>query len=313
MPGLPRKVTVSEVGPRDGLQIEARHVPTPTKIALIERLVASGIDRIEVTAFVHPRVVPQMADAEQVVAGVRRREGVRYGGLALNPKGAERAIAAGVDDVKTGIAASDSFNELNARMSTGQGLRALDQIGSLVAGSRSRLIGGIATAFGCPYEGTVPLERVRRVFGKFVDLGAPLIYLADTTGMANPASVRRTIEDLRTRWPGQRIGLHLHNTRGLGLANALAGLELGIVDFESSIGGLGGCPFAPRAVGNICTEDFVHMVHEMGIETGIRLDALIDTARFAQDALDRTLPGMVMKAGKASDLHEKHAPKVKVD
>jgi hydroxymethylglutaryl-CoA lyase len=313
VPGLPRKVTVSEVGPRDGLQIEARHVPTPTKIALVERLVESGIDRIEVTAFVHPRVVPQMADAEQVCAGLRRRAGVRYGGLALNTRGAERAVAAEVDDVKTGIAASDTFNELNARMSTGQGLRTLDEIGGLVRGTNSRLVGGIATAFGCPYEGAVPLDRVRRVFEKFVELGAPLIYLADTTGMANPASVRRTLEDLMARWPEQRIGLHLHNTRGLGLANALAGLELGIEDFESSIGGLGGCPFAPRAVGNICTEDFVHMVHEMGIETGIRLDALIDAARFAQDALERTLPGMVMKAGKASDLHERNAPKVKVD
>jgi hydroxymethylglutaryl-CoA lyase len=313
VPGLPRKVTVSEVGPRDGLQIEPRHVPAETKIALIERLVETGIDRIEVTAFVHPKVVPQMADAEEVLAGVTRRAGVRYGGLALNPKGAERAVAAGVDDVKTGIAASDTFNELNARMTTEQGLRALDEIGALVRGTPCQLIGGIATAFGCPYEGVVPAERVRRVFAKFVELGAPLIYLADTTGMANPASVRRTVEDLRAHWPDQRIGLHLHNTRGLGLANALAGLELGIVDFESSVGGLGGCPFAPRAVGNICTEDFVHMVHEMGIETGIRLDALIDTARFAQDALARTLPGMVMKAGKASELHARNAPKVKVD
>jgi hydroxymethylglutaryl-CoA lyase len=313
VPGLPRKVTVSEVGPRDGLQIEARQVPTPTKIALVERLVDSGIDRIEVTAFVHPKVVPQMADAEQVFAGLQRQPGVRYGGLALNTRGAERAVAAKVDDVKTGIAASDSFNELNARMSTEQGLRTLDEIGRVVRGTEAQVVGGIATAFGCPYEGEVPLDRVRRVFEKFVVLGAPLIYLADTTGMANPASVRRTLEDVMAHFPGQRIGLHLHNTRGLGLANALAGLELGIVDFESSVGGLGGCPFAPRAVGNICTEDFVHMVHEMGIETGIRLDALIDTARFAQSALDRTLPGMVMKAGKASELHEKNAPKVKVD
>jgi hydroxymethylglutaryl-CoA lyase len=313
VPGLPQKITVSEVGPRDGLQIEPRQVPTATKIALIERLVASGINRIEASAFVHPKVVPQMADAEAVFAGLTRKAGVRYGGLALNPRGAERAVAAGVDDVKTGIAASDTFNELNARMSTEQGLRALEQIGDLVRGTSSQLVGGIATAFGCPYEGALPPERVRRVFETFVALGAPLIYLADTTGMANPASVRRTLEDLMARFPQQRIGLHLHNTRGLGLANALAGLELGVTDFESSVGGLGGCPFAPRAVGNICTEDFVHMVHEMGIETGIALDALIDTARFAQDALARPLPGMVMKAGKASELHEKNTPKVKVD
>jgi hydroxymethylglutaryl-CoA lyase len=309
----PGRITVSEVGPRDGLQIERRLLPVEEKIALVDRLSATGLTRIEVAAFVHPKVVPQMADAEAVFAGILRRPGVRYAGLVMNAKGAERALGANVDDIKTGIAASDSFNELNVRMTTAQGMQALDEIAALVKGTKSRLVGGIATAFGCPYEGPIPISRLEMLFGQLVGLGSPVIYLADTTGMANPATIGPTVEALRARWPDQPIGLHLHNTRGLGLANALAGLDLGIADFESSIGGLGGCPFAPRAVGNICTEDFVHMVHEMGIETGIDLDALLKAASYAQDVVGRALPGMVMKAGKANELHDKAAPKVKVD
>jgi hydroxymethylglutaryl-CoA lyase len=312
-PMRPKAITVSEVGPRDGLQIEQRLLPADRKIALVDRLSATGLRRIEVSSFVHPKVVPQMADAEAVFAGIDRRPGVRYAGLVMNAKGAERAVAAGVDDIKTGIAVSDTFNELNIRMTTEQGLRALKDIGAVAKGTGSRIVGGMATAFGCPYEGPLPIEQVYRLFEQLVELGSPVIYLADTTGMANPGSIDRTVESLRKRWPDQPIGLHLHNTRGLGLANALAGLDLGIVDFESSIGGLGGCPFAPRAVGNICTEDFVHMAHEMGIETGIDLDALLKVAAFTQDIVGRPLPGMVMKAGKASERADKAAPKVKVD
>jgi hydroxymethylglutaryl-CoA lyase len=309
----PRNITVSEVGPRDGLQIEQRLLPAEQKIALIDRLSATGLTRIEVSSFVHPKVVPQLADAEAVFGGITRRPGVRYAGLVMNARGAERAVVAEVDDVKTGIAVSDSFNELNIRMTTEQGIRALAEIAAVVKGTNSRIVGGIATAFGCPYEGPVPIENVHRLFEQLAGVGSPVIYLADTTGMANPASIARTVESLRTRWPDQKIGLHLHNTRGLGLANALAGLDLGIVDFESSVGGLGGCPFAPRAVGNICTEDFVHMAHEMGIETGIDLDALLGVAAFTQETVGRALPGMVMKAGKASERHDKAAPRVKVD
>ena len=309
----PKRITISEVGPRDGLQIEPRLLPVEQKIALVDRLSETGLTRIEVSAFVHPRVVPQMADAEAVFAGITRKPGVRYAGLVMNARGAERALKCDVDDIKTGIAASDSFNELNVRMTTAQGMQALEEIAALAKGTGSRLVGAIATAFGCPYEGPMPIERVAMLFGQLVGFGSPVIYLADTTGMANPASITRTVEALRSRWPDQRIGLHLHNTRGLGLANALAGLELGIEDFESSIGGLGGCPFAPRAVGNICTEDFVHMAHEMGIETGIDLDKLLDAAALAQEDVGHPLPGMVMKAGKSSELHDKAAPRAKVD
>ncbi|MEX2127661.1 MAG: hydroxymethylglutaryl-CoA lyase [Xanthobacteraceae bacterium] len=313
MPGLPKQVTISEVGPRDGLQIEAKQLAAEVKIALVERLAATGLTRVEVTGFAHPKIVPQLADAEKVFAGLKRRPGVRYAAFVPNAKGAERAIAAGADDLKTGIGASDTFNELNVRMTTEQGMRALDEIAALARGSKSTIVGVVATAFGCPYEGPVSPDRVRRLFEQLVGHGAPIIYLADTTGVANPSSIRRTLENLASRWPNQRIGLHLHNTRGLGLANALAGLEAGVADFESSIGGLGGCPFAPRAVGNISTEDFVHMLHEMGIETGVDLNALIEVARFAQEALGRNLPGMVMKAGLASELHDRKAQRVKVD
>lgn len=313
MPRLPERVIISEVGPRDGLQIERTQLPTEVKIALVEALADTGLTRVEASGFAHPKIVPQLADAEQVFAGLRRRPGVRYAAFVPNAKGAERAIKAGVDDLKTGIAASDTFNELNVRMTTEQGMRALDEIAAVARGTGSQVVGVVATAFGCPYEGAVSPERVRQLFEQLVGHGAPIIYLADTTGVANPASIRRTLEDLMQRWPKQRIGLHLHNTRGLGIANALAGLELGVADFESSIGGLGGCPFAPRAVGNICTEDFVHMLHEMGIATGVDLEALIEVARFAQDALGRTLPGMVMKAGPAGALHDRNAARMKVD
>jgi hydroxymethylglutaryl-CoA lyase len=310
---LPQRIVISEVGPRDGLQIEPAFIPTERKVALIDALSQTGLDKIEITSFVHPKVVPQLADAEAVAAGIARRPGVRYAAFIPNAKGAERAVAAGIDDLKVGMAASDTFNELNVRMTTDQGMRAIDEIADVAKGTASRVVGAIATAFGCPYEGPVAPDRIRRMFEQLVGLDAPIIYLADTTGVANPDRIRRTVEDLRERWPGARIGLHLHNTRGLGIANALAGLYCGVADFESSVGGLGGCPFAPRAVGNICTEDFVHMAAEMGIATGIDLDALIETSRTAQEVVGRTLPGMVIKAGKAGELHRRDAARMKVD
>jgi hydroxymethylglutaryl-CoA lyase len=310
---LPQRIVISEVGPRDGLQIERTFIPTEQKIALIDALSRTGLSKIEATSFVHPKVVPQLADAEAVAAGIARREGVRYAAFIPNARGAERAVAAGIDDLKVGMAASDTFNELNVRMTTEQGMRAIDEIARVAKGTASRVVGGIATAFGCPYEGPVSPDRVRRMFAQLIEIGAPIVYLADTTGVANPDLVRRTVESLRARWPQARIGLHLHNTRGQGIANALAGLYCGVTDFEGSVGGLGGCPFAPRAVGNICTEDFVHMADEMGIETGIDLDALIATSRMAQQILGRTLPGMVMKAGKASERHARDTARVKVD
>jgi len=310
---MSRAIEISEVGMRDGLQIERSFVATEKKIALIDALSKTGLKKIEITGFAHPKVIPQLADAEAVAAGIRRESGVRYGAFVPNARGAERAIAAGIDDLKAGVAVSDSFNRLNVRMTTDDGMKAVDEIAAAARGTGSRLVGVIATAFGCPYEGPVSRERMHRMMAQLLGHGAPIVYLADTTGVANPDRIRRTVEDLQQAFPQAVLGLHLHNTRGLGIANALAGLDCGIRHFEGSIGGLGGCPFAPRAVGNICTEDFVHMAHEMDIETGIDLDALIAAAQMAQDALGRTLPGMVMKSGKASELHAMDAARSKVD
>lgn len=308
-----RTIEISEVGMRDGLQIERNFVPTETKIAIIDALSKTGLKKIEITGFAHPKVIPQLADAEAVAAGIRREPGVRYAAFVPNARGAERAIGAGIDDLKAGVAVSDSFNRLNVRMTTEEGMKAIDEIAAAAKGTQSRLVGAIATAFGCPYEGPVSRERMHRMMAQLLGHGAPIIYLADTTGVANPDRIRRTVEDLQKAFPEAVLGLHLHNTRGIGIANALAGLDCGIRHFEGAIGGLGGCPFAPRAVGNICTEDFVHMAHEMGIGTGIDLDALIAAAQMAQEALGRTLPGMVMKSGKASELHAMDAVRVKVD
>lgn len=309
----PESITISEVGPRDGLQMEQVHLSSAEKVRLITALADAGLRRIEITGFVHPKVIPQFKDAAEVARTVPRREGVRYAAFVPNRQGAGNAVAAGIDDLKCGIAASETFNRLNVRMDMEAGRASLDEIAAATEGSDTRIVGVVATAFGCPYEGEVPFAMVERLFGQLAGLGAELIYLADTTGVAHPVCVRDRVERLQHAFPGTRVGLHLHNTRGLGLANALTGLSAGVRDFESSIGGLGGCPFAPRAVGNICTEDFVHMAQRMGISTGIDLPALIRAAELAQSLLGRPLPGMVMKAGPADQLHEPDAPRRKID
>lgn len=309
----PESITISEVGPRDGLQMEHVHLSSADKLRLITALADAGLRRIEITGFVHPKVIPQFKDAADVARSVPRRDGVRYAAFVPNRQGAENAVAAGVDDLKCGIAASETFNRLNVRMDMEAGRASLDEIAAATEGSDTRIVGVVATAFGCPYEGDVPFAMVERLFGQLAGLGAELIYLADTTGVADPVSVRDRVERLQHAFPDTRVGLHLHNTRGLGLANALAGLTAGVRDFESSIGGLGGCPFAPRAVGNICTEDFVHMAQRMGIATGIDLPALMRAAALAQSVLGHPLAGMVMKAGPADRLHDPQARRSKVD
>ncbi|MFV0244347.1 MAG: hydroxymethylglutaryl-CoA lyase [Qingshengfaniella sp.] len=309
----PKHITISEVGPRDGLQMEQRHLSVAEKLRMIAALADSGLTRIEATGFVHPKAVPQFADAEHVARALPRRDGLAYAAFVPNRRGAEMAVACGIDELKCGIAASETFNRLNVRMDMDTGMRALEEITATTAGTPSRIVGVVATAFGCPYEGEVSFETVDRLFSQLVDLGAGLIYLADTTGVADPVRIQQRLTALRDRHPGTPIGLHLHNTRGLGLANALAGLACGVTDFEASIGGLGGCPFAPRAVGNICTEDFVQMAHRMGITTGLDLDRLLAAAHLTEDLLGRKLPGMVMKAGPADERHSPNAARTKLD
>ena len=296
-------VTIGEVGPRDGLQIEPTFVETSQKIALIDKLTAAGIRCIEAVSFVHPKIVPQMRDAAEVMAAVVRRPGVKFGAFVPNLKGAELALVCRIDEIKTGAAASDAFNELNVRMTLEKNLAALRDIVNLARGTDATVVACVATAFGCPYSGPVPVERVVRIVDEFAELGIELTYFADTTGMASPRDIRTVIEAVRNHCPEMRLGLHLHNTRGLGIANALAGLDMGIRYFESSIGGLGGCPFAPRAVGNISTEDFAHMLVQMGYTVDPDLDALIACANYVEEIVGHAVPGMVMKAGKTTDLH----------
>jgi hydroxymethylglutaryl-CoA lyase len=302
---LPRRVVVTDVVCRDGFQDEKRLIPTNAKLDVIAGLLRAGVRSIEATSFVHPRVVPQMADADIVVARAPRTDGVRYSALLPNLKGAQRALAAGIDEIHLVVSASDSHNRANLNRTTAQSLEQLTEVASFVQREAPgvALVGTVATSFGCPFEGNVPLDRLVWVVAQFQTMGMQQIVLADTTGMANPLQVEQRLRVLRDRFPSLEWGLHLHNTRGLGLANAYAGLQAGVARFDASLGGLGGCPFAPGATGNIATEDLVHMLHEMGIATGIDLDALLGEARKLPALIGHSIDSFVVKGGKASDLH----------
>ena len=296
---LPERVTICEVGPRDGFQIEPEWIPTELKVDAIDRLSEAGLGRIEVTSFVHPKVVPQMRDAEEVMARIRRRPGTVYAALVPNDKGAVRAADAGVDQIHTVVSASESHNLANVNMTIAESLVKLEAVMRVAERAKLAVVSAISTSFGCPFEGAVPLARLERVVAALVDMGARAIGLADTTGMADPRQVGRVLEHLRPRFPGIEWILHTHDTRAMAIPNILAAMECGVTHFDSSIGGLGGCPFAPGASGNVCTEDLVHCLHAMGIETGIDLDRLIAAARRVQEIVGRALPGQVLKAGKA--------------
>jgi hydroxymethylglutaryl-CoA lyase len=294
---LPARVTLCEVGPRDGFQIEPGWIPTETKVEIIDRLSETGLPRIEVTSFVHPRVVPQMRDAEAVMARIRRRPGTEYLALVPNEHGAIRAIDARADALRTVVSASESHNLANVNMPVAESLRKLRGVFEIARRAGVAVDCAVSTSFGCPFEGEVPVERLEWVVGALVDMGARAIGLADTTGMANPRQVTEVLERLRPRFPGVEWTLHTHDTRHMALPNILAAMACGVTSFDSSIGGLGGCPFAPGATGNVCTEDLVHCLHAMGVETGIDLDRLIAVARRVEEVVGRTLPGQVMKAG----------------
>jgi hydroxymethylglutaryl-CoA lyase len=300
---LPTRVTMREVGTRDGIQSLGAFVPTEQKIEMANRLARTGLTRIEVTSFVHPKAVPQMADAEQVMAGIERVPGVAWEPLVPNVKGAQRALATGADRLIVVLAASDTFNLKNIRMTVEDSLRSIEEILPLARAAGVPVSAGIATSFGCPYEGDVPETRLREVVARLLALGIDEVMMADTTGMANPLQVERTVGAIRERWPETPFVLHFHNTRGMGLANVVAGLRVGVSIYDASIGGIGGCPFAPKATGNVSTEDVVHMLHEMGVETGIDLEALIACAKRMAEILGTELPGQVMKAGPRSARH----------
>lgn len=293
----PKTVTVCDVGPRDGLQTEKVPVTTAQKIQLVDALAAAGVPEIEACSFVHPGYVPQMADAEAVMAGITRRPGTRYRGLVPNHKGAERARQVPLERVSVVLAVSETFNAKNSRMSVAESVRQCTAIFESYQGSATQVSCVLATAFGCPYEGEVSAARVLAIVGDLWAAGVRSVSLADTTGMAVPPQVFDLCSRVYHRFPEVNLSLHFHNTRGLGLANVLAGMEAGVTGFDASLGGLGGCPYAPKATGNICSEDLVHMCREMGIDTGIDLDALIAAANWLEGILGRPLPGLVMHAG----------------
>ena len=295
---LPSRVTICEVGTRDGFQIEPAFIPTEQKIEVVNRLAAAGMPRIEVTSFVSPKAVPALRDAAEVMAGITRRPGTTYSALVPNDKGAVRAVDAGVDEIHTVVSASESHNLANVNMTVAESLGKLAAVAEVARRASVPVVSGISCSFGCPFEGPVSVAQLESVVARLVDMGARGIGLADTTGMANPAQVARVLERLMPRFPGVEWTLHTHDTRAMAIPNILAAMELGVGHFDASIGGLGGCPFAPGASGNVCTEDLVHCLHAMDVETGVDLDALIATSKRVQEIVGRALPGQLVKAGK---------------
>ncbi|MCM3732723.1 hydroxymethylglutaryl-CoA lyase [Fictibacillus nanhaiensis] len=290
-------IEICEVGPRDGLQNEPKLVSTETKVELINKLIDSGIRIIEAVSFVNKKVVPQMADAEEVMRLVPKRDDVRYAGLVLSRSGLERALHTDIDFLHVVTTTSDSFNLRNAKRTVDQAVEELTKV--IEEGANSKGVAGVlGTAFGCPFEGEVPLSKVLNVAESFLKAGCTEIRLADTTGMANPLQVQNVVSAFQKQFGKDlTLGLHFHNTRGLGLANILAGYQAGVTRFDSSIGGLGGCPFAPKAVGNVCTEDMVNMFIGMNVESGTDLERLVEAARWLERSMERPLDGMLMKAG----------------
>ena len=283
---LPARVTLVEVGPRDGLQNEARVVPTATKIAYIDALSASGLPIIEATSFVDPRWIPQLADAEDVMRGIERRASVRYPVLVPNSRGMERALAAGAREVAVFTAASETFNKRNTNATIAESIERFMPVVALARERNVRVRGYVSTAFGCPYEGAIAPRAVLDVSRRLIDIGIDEVSIGDTIGVATPNQVVAVCETLKQHIDVGRLAMHFHDTRGTALANVVAALELGIAIFDASSGGLGGCPYAPGAAGNLATEDLLYMLHGMGIETGVSLEGVVAATRLIADSLD---------------------------
>ena len=295
---LPNSVTIVEVGPRDGLQNEANFVPTEQKIELINCLSQTGLGRIEITSFVHPKAIPQLQDSEEIVKRIERKAGIIYSTLVPNEKGLERALAAGVEEIALFVSASETHNQKNVKMSISDSLKGFRSIAEKALTHGIRMRGYVVTAFGCPYEGRISSEKVESIVDEYRSLGVHEIALGDTTGMANPVEVSRMVSRILRRLDEKTsLALHIHDTRGAALANILSALQEGVVIFDGSIGGLGGCPYAPGASGNVATEDLVNMLEEMGIETGIDLNRLIGCAKYARTIIQKDLPSHLLSAG----------------
>lgn len=293
----PRRISIIEVGPRDGLQSEPEILTTAAKIEFIRRAIDAGLRALEVTSFVHPKRVPQMADAEAVIAGLPKRADVRYIGLVLNRKGFERARDAGLGEIGMAVVASDTYNQRNQGVPTSESVKAWLDIAraARAAGMRANVM--ISSAFGCPFEGEVPLQRVLDLVEQ-VMVGEPVeIGIADSIGVGVPAQVTEMVGAIRERVAAVPIRCHFHNTRNTGLANAQAALEAGVASLDASIGGIGGCPFAPAATGNIPTDDLLYMLERSGVETGVSLEHVVETSKWLQQQLGRSTPAMLPKAG----------------
>src|SRR6266487_2471644 len=288
-------VIVCDVGPRDGLQNEARTLPPSVRAELCDRLAAAGIKRMEATSFVNPKLVPQMAGAEEVMAGLHRKPEVVYAGLVLNEKGYDRALQAGVDEVNYAFSAADEFGRRNQNATTEEGLKTALALVARARADRMPITVTISVAFGSPFDGPVAPATVLHIVERLMAVPPDEICMADTIGVGVPSQVHELVRGARAMGAG--VGAHFHNTRNTGYANATAALEEGVVSLDASVGGAGGCPFAPNATGNIATEDLVYLLRGLGVETGIDLDALIDTSRWLGTRLGKELPGMLARAG----------------
>jgi len=299
-----QRIFIQEVATRDGFQNEARFVDTEDKIALVDRLSACGYAKIEVTSFTSPKAIPALRDAEAVMHGIKRREGVVYTVLVPNTRGAERALSCGVDEVNLVMSVSESHNRTNLRMGREQSFAQLATVISIVKQTPSVAINvSLSTAMGCPMEGDIAQQEVLAWMQRFADVGVHGVTLCDTTGMAFPSQVGALCAAARERFPALELTLHFHNTRGMALANTLAALEAGIDRFDASLGGLGGCPYAPGATGNVCTEELVHMLELDGHNTGVNLSELLAASALLPRLIGHDVPSQLLKAGLRLDLH----------
>lgn len=294
---LPTRVSVYEMAPRDGLQNESAQVATHAKVRLIEALVDAGITRIEVGSFVAPKWVPQMADADEVCRMIERRPGVTYAGLCPNARGLERALAAKVDEIAVFVSASEAHNSKNVNKTIAQTLKAFEPVIGPAVEHGLTVRAYVSTMWGCPYQGEVDPKQGLRLAKHLLGAGCYQVSLGDTIGVGTPVQTQRILDLFMTEIPAEQIALHLHDTRGTALANVLVGLQAGITTFDASVAGLGGCPYAPGAAGNLATEDLVYTLHGMGIETGIDLDKLWQAGQVAEAIVGRKLPGKVHRAG----------------
>jgi len=294
---MAEQIEIIDVAPRDGLQSQPKLVDTNTKIELVTRLIEAGVGRIEVASFVNPKRVPQMADAEEVIKLLPKRDDVTYIGLVLNMRGFERAVKSKIDEINCVVVASDTFNQRNQGVTTEQMMQSIEEIA--IQSKSMELTCGvtISAAFGCPFEGEVPVSRVVELAKRLINMGIDEIVLADTIGAAGPSDVSKVVSSVREVTGDTPLRCHFHNTRNTGVANVYAAIMEGVRIFDASCGGVGGCPFAPAATGNVATEDLLYMIHRMGFETGISIEGIMETARWLEGPLETQMPAMVTRAG----------------